>query len=129
MLPRTWMLTNKNEASRPVTFLSVVLVLLLIGCTPPGPRSLLEGKRLIERGKYTQAIEKLKTATALLPNNAQAWNYLGLACHYAGQTADAEKAYQRALLYNRDLTEAHYNLGCLLLERNKTNAAKIEFIA
>src|SRR6266566_4866083 len=65
----------------------------------------------------------------LLASNAQAWNYLGLACHYNGQNADAEKAYQRALFYNHDLTEAHYNLGCLWLEQSKTNAAKTEFIA
>jgi Flp pilus assembly protein TadD len=102
---------------------------LLAGCTPPGPRALLEGKRLIEKGKYPQAVDRLKTAATLLPTNAQAWNYFGLACHYAGKPAEAEKAYQHALALNRDLTEARYNLGCLLLEQNKTNAARTEFTA
>src|SRR5439155_6573129 len=60
-------------------------VVLLSGCTPPGPRALLEGKRLIEQGKYSKAVEKLKSATSLIATNGQAWNYLGLACHYAGQ--------------------------------------------
>jgi tetratricopeptide (TPR) repeat protein len=113
----------------PVVVLFLAGVLLLAGCTPAGPRALLDGQRLIERGKYSQAVERLKTATTLLPNNAHAWNYLGLAFQYAGQPAEAEKAYQRALLYNHDLTEAHYNLGCLWLEQNKTNAAKMEFMA
>src|SRR5437868_5602063 len=60
------------------------------GCTPPGPGALLAGQRLVEQGKYPQAVKKLKTATSLLPTNAQAWNYMGLAYHYAGQAAEAE---------------------------------------
>jgi len=64
-----------------------------------------------------------------LATNAQAWNYLGVACQYAGQTADAMAAYQRALALDRDLMEAHYNLGCLWLEQNKPDAAESEFTA
>ncbi|MEI9865716.1 MAG: tetratricopeptide repeat protein [Limisphaerales bacterium] len=40
---------------------------------------------------------EFKTATTLLPGNAQAWNYLGVACQQTGQPADAAAAYQRAL--------------------------------
>jgi tetratricopeptide (TPR) repeat protein len=100
------------------------LLLLLAGCMPPGPRALLEGKRLIETGKYPQAVEKLRTATALLATNAHAWNYLGLACHYAGLPAEAEKAYRNALHLNMDLSAASFNLGCLLLAENKLEPAK-----
>src|SRR5436190_7214029 len=110
-------------------FFLLVISGILAGCTPSGPGALLDGKRLIEKGKYRQAVEKLKTSTTLLATNAQAWNYLGLAYHYSGQSGEAEKAYQRALFYNHDLTEAHYNLGCLWLEQSKTNAARTEFIA
>src|SRR5437868_1804428 len=46
-------------------------VLIFTGCTPEGPRALLAGKRLIDQGKYSQAVEKLRTATALLVTNAQ----------------------------------------------------------
>ena len=129
------MLTNKNRSAakaetlpaRALLFLAGALV--FAGCTPAGPRALLDGKRLIEKGKYPEAVQSLQTATTLLATNAQAWNYLGLACHYAGKTAEAEKAYQHALALNHDLTEARYNLGCLLLEQNKTNAARTEFVA
>src|SRR5439155_18684253 len=55
--------------------LALIVGVLLSGCTPPGPRSLLAGKKLIDRGKYARAIEKLNSAAALLPNNAQVWNY------------------------------------------------------
>ena len=119
MLPRPSMLTIKNRAAY-----VLLLAILLSGCMPPGPRAVLEGKRLIEQGKYSKAVEKLKRAASLMGTNGQAWNYLGLACHYAGRAADAEKAYQRAIVMDRELSEAHYNLGCLLLEQNRADAAK-----
>lgn len=110
---------------------SFILFLLVIAtsCTPAGPKALVQGEKLVDKGNYTQAVEKLKVATTLIPTNAQAWNYLALAYHHAGQLADAEKTYRRALLINHDLSEAHYNLGCLYLDQKKNDAAKTEFIA
>ena len=109
------------------------LLALLVGCTPSGPRALLQGKRLIDEGKYPEAVEKLQAATALLGTNAlaaaQAWNYLGVAYHHTGDTAGSEKAYQHALSLNHDLAEAHYNLGCLLLAENKLEPARTELTA
>src|SRR5690348_17087581 len=43
---------------------------LITGCMPAGPGALLDGKRLVEQGKYPQAIKKLTNATSLLPTNA-----------------------------------------------------------
>src|ERR1700722_1906792 len=61
----------------------------------------------------------MKVAPSLLATKAQAWNYLGLAYHHAGQPANAADAYERALGLNHDLVAVHYNLGCLLLEQNR----------
>src|SRR6266550_2951437 len=108
------------------SYLLIAFLALLAGCTPPGPRALLQGTKLIEQGKYAEAVTKLETATSILGTNAQAWNYLGLACHYSGRADEAEKAYQRAIVLDRELSEAHYNLGCLLLEQNRADAAKAE---
>ncbi len=107
----------------------VVLAISICGCTPHGPRELLQGRRLLDRGKYVQAREKLLAATEILKTNAQAWNYLGVACHHAAEPAEAEKAYQRALLLDHDLSEAHFNLGCLYLEQNRPTTAKNELTA
>src|SRR5213078_3794935 len=102
-------------------------LLLLTACGPPGPRAVLEGKALLERGEYGQAIEAFQAATRLMPTNALAFNFLGLACHQAGLSADAERAYLRALTLNHDLTEVHYNLGCLwLLQSNRLDQARSE---
>lgn len=105
------------------------LLVLFCGCTPAGPGALIQGAKLVQKGRYSQAIERLKIATSLLSTNAQAWNYLGLAYHHAGRADEAEKSYRRALLLNHDLSEAHYNLGCLFLEQKKNDAAKTEFLA
>lgn len=105
----------------------LALAVLLAGCAPPGPRALLAGKKLLDRGDYDGATAQLKTATTLLATNAAAWNYYGVALQHAGQPADAALAYQNALKFDRDLMEAHYNLGCLWLEQNKYADAKAEF--
>jgi len=118
----------KNSATKAAVFL--VLVALLAGCRPAGVRDLLDGQKLLDQGKYGESIEKLRTATSLLGNtNAQSFNYLGVACHHAGQLAEAEKAYRRALALNADLTESHYNLGCLLMSEGRLEPAKAELMA
>jgi Flp pilus assembly protein TadD len=67
---------------------------------------LLEGKRLLEEHQYPQAVERLRAATVLLGTNApphyraQAWNYLGVACHQGSLLGEAEKAYRRAILFD-----------------------------
>jgi tetratricopeptide (TPR) repeat protein len=109
--------------------LFLVVAFLVAGCSPSGPRALLNGQKLLERGDYAGAVARLKTATTLMATNAQAWNYYGVACQHTGQFADAAAAYQNALKLDRDLTEAHYNLGCLWLEQDKPDAARTEFTA
>lgn len=96
----------------------MVLLVWFTGCTPAGPQALLDGKRLLDEGKYSEAVGRLQLATSLLATNAQAWNYLGLAYHHNRQAAEGVEAYRHALRLNSDLIAAHYNLGCLLLEQN-----------
>ncbi len=122
------MLATKN-ITRCGVAVFLTLAVFITGCGPPGPRALMKGEKLLVRGDYSDAVEKLKLATSLMSTNAQAWNYLGVAYQHAGQPADAALAYQRALALDRDLVEAHYNLGCLWLEQNKPDVAKTEFTA
>jgi lipoprotein NlpI len=109
--------------------LLLALVIFICGCAPPGPRALLKGKKYLDRGDYADAVAQLKIATDILATNAQAWNYYGVALQHAGQFTDAAGAYQKALELDRDLVEAHYNLGCLWMEENKFADAKTEFTA
>ena len=109
--------------------LFVALATVLAGCTPAGPRALLEGKKHLDRGDFAGAVAELKTAVTLLATNAAAWDYYGVALQGAGQLDNAAAAYQNALKFDRDLVEAHLNLGNLLLEQNKPDAAKTELTA
>ena len=102
---------------------------LISGCTPAGPHALLQGKSHLDQGDYAAATGALKNATALMPTNAAAWNYYGVALQGAGRRDEAATAYQLALRWNRDLVEAHLNLGSLWLEQGKADAAKAEFTA
>ena len=121
------MLTMRKLAGSRVGFWPVACGLIaLAGCEPDGPHLLLEGEKLIQRGEYTLAVEKLQAATAKLTlpgQSAQAWNHLGLARHGAGQPREAEQAYRKALSLDPDLAVVRFNVGCLSLEQNHLAAA------
>lgn len=126
------MLATKNldGPGRAAVWLRGVPLLVLLGlmsCTPPGPKALLEGERLVRARDFTQAIERCLVATELLPSNAHAWNYLGLAYHGAGKPAEARQAYTQALSRDRNLAIVRFNLGCLLLETGDYPASVNEF--
>jgi tetratricopeptide (TPR) repeat protein len=120
------MLTIKNAVLKGLV-LPLLAAVFLAGCMPPGPRALLRGKKLIEQARYIEAVQQLTLATSLLSTNAQAWNYLGLACHHAGLITNAAQYYQKALTLDPDLVEARFNLGCLWLEQNQFEPAKSQF--
>ena len=122
------MLTIKNLAGK-LSVCALAIAFMLGGCTPAGPRALQQGVRLLEAGDFSAAVEKFRLATSLMNTNAQAWNYLGVACHRAGDAAGAAQNYQQALKLNRDLVETHFNLGCLWLEQNRLDNAKAELSA
>lgn len=122
------MVATKNPCRARVALLWLAPVLLaLTSCTPPGPRALLEGERLMKEARYGEAIEQLRKATSLLKDNAQAWNYLGLACHQAGLPREADEAYRKAVSLNPNLASARFNLGCLWLEANRPADAALQF--
>lgn len=121
------MLAKINSVLAAISLLA--LALLPSGCTPAGPRALLEGKKALDRGDVADAVKQFRRATALLATNATAWNDFGVALQRAGQPDDAAAAYQTALRLDRDLVEAHFNLGNLWLEQDKPDAAKAEFTA
>lgn len=120
------MLTTTNTKMgwrRTGAALGLALLVVGSGCTPPGPRALLDGEKLLNAGRPSDAVRRLRTAVEFLPANAQAWNHLGLAYHQAGQPTEAVEAYQQALRLDRNLAAAHYNLGCLYLEHNDLGQA------
>src|SRR2546426_9810078 len=121
------MLTIKKRIA-PFSSLTLTILGLVLfgGCTPPGPRAVRDGERLIREGKFDRAIRRLEEGARLLPKSAPVWNHLGLAYHNAGRADDAIRAYQQALALDRNLAAARYNLGCLYLEQGNATAAVVE---
>jgi Flp pilus assembly protein TadD len=109
--------------------LIMVVLALLCGCTPAGPRALVKGKRCLDRGEMGAAVIQFQRATGLLPANAGAWNYLGVACQRAGRLDEAVNAYATALRLDHNLAEVHFNLGVLWLEQNRPDLAQSELTA
>lgn len=70
MLPTDTMLTNQKCVAVG-RLLPLALLVVLAACTPPGPRALLDGERLLNEGKFNEAIAPLTEATVLLPRNAR----------------------------------------------------------
>ena len=124
------MLTTKNRAGvGQAGILILGMAWGLSGCVPAGPRALIEGERLLDENRLEQATERLERAVRLIPRNAHAWNHLGLAYHRSGRLDDAIKAYQQALILDRGLAPARFNLGCLDLERGDAEGAIRELSA
>lgn len=122
------MVATKNRVATAL-FSLLTAAVVITACSPPGPAALMKGKKLLDAGKTDDAIMELKTAVTLMQTNAAAWNYLGVAYHRAGLLTNAVEAYSQALRFNRELLEARFNLGCVLLDQNKPDLAKTEFTA
>jgi len=122
------MVATKNPRRKFLAALATAALIFQSGCTPPGPRALLRGDELLRDDKPAKAIDELKRATELMPNEPRAWNLLGVAYHRAGQPQPAIAAYRQALARDRSnvVAVAHYNLGCLLLEQNNAAGAADE---
>src|SRR5688572_17227426 len=101
MLPPNSMPTNKNWA--PLTQLAfstfrgviaVCTIFFLVGCQPPGPKSLLLGQKYLEEGNYEKALKYLTRASELMKGHPQVWNHLGLAYHGLKNPVKAVESYQ-----------------------------------
>ena len=105
------------------TILAVIGVGFLAGCTPSGPKALLQGEELLNKGQTREAVKKMERAVKYMPNNPLAWNYLGVALHTAGRQDEALHAYQKASAINPHMDTLYYNLGCLYLDRKNYQIA------
>jgi TolB-like protein/Flp pilus assembly protein TadD len=65
----------------------------------PGSSSVLDGAALLayKLGRFDEALELSRRVLVQDPLSAAFWHNLGLTCHAAGQFADSEKAFEKAL--------------------------------
>ena len=103
--------------SRLIAALGVLLA--LAGCSPHGLEALRRGDEILSAGRAQEAIPWLERAVTDLPTHAVAWNHLGLAYQATRRTDEARKAYLRALEFDRNLFDVHFNLGALEFESSR----------
>jgi tetratricopeptide (TPR) repeat protein/TolB-like protein len=64
--------------------------------------------------KYNEAIEQFKEEIKISPDNAEAYNSLGVACHLTGKIKEAVEQYRQAIKVKPDYAVAYDNLGISL---------------
>lgn len=104
-------------------FAIVVASCFFAGCTPSGPKALLQGEELLKQNHPEEAVKKMEKAVKYMPNNAIAWNYLGIALHRSQKINEALDAYQQAANCNPNLAPLDYNRGCAYLDKRNYQMA------
>jgi hypothetical protein len=66
----------------------------------------------------------LRKAVEARPDDAQSWFHLGFVRGKRGRAGERQAAYERALRFNPDLVEAHFNLGVVSVMGGRMDAAK-----
>jgi protein O-GlcNAc transferase len=79
------------------------------------------GATLQSLGK--DALPALQKATEFLPDDAEAYNNLGIALRDIGRFDDSVACYQRALMIKSNFAEAYNNLGVVLQDLRRLNDA------
>jgi tetratricopeptide (TPR) repeat protein len=71
---------------------------------------LLLGNIYINQYELVNAVVAFQKSLELCPDNAKAWNNLGLALSLSGQEEQAREMWQKALQHNDTLAETYINL-------------------
>ena len=77
----------------------------------------------IEKGNWDEAYPYLKAAVGMNPDYAQGYNHLGIFYTRNKKYAEAIDNFKKALQIDFSLTEAHYNLAYLYMEREEYSMA------
>lgn len=91
-----------------------------------GDLHLRAGRIDISEGNFPSAIQSLRQAVKLLPNNPEAWEALGLAYYGRRDYKAAEASLRKAIAINPNFTQARLNFGAFLLDRGKLEEARKE---
>jgi tetratricopeptide (TPR) repeat protein len=81
------------------------------------------GNVLMSQGEYDQAAAEYRLAIGLTPDQPHAYYQLALALRTRQDSADEEGALQKALALDSHFSEAHSELGRLLLDENRVPEA------
>ena len=86
-------------------------------------------RALVDAARFSEAIELLKSALGLHPQEPRLWGALGVALTYAARAAEALPFFDEALRLDPGLASARYNRGLALCDLNRSQDAEADFQA
>ncbi len=96
---------------RRVSVLALGLFVAGAGCASfEGARLYRSGTQALDRGEPVRAVSDLERAAEQVPQASEVQNHLGLAYAKLGRTADAERAFRRAVDLDCENAAARENL-------------------
>lgn len=91
--------------------------------------ALSSGLKLMEQKKYKEAAASFRQATALKPDNVDAYNMLGSALQKQGDNKGAERAYGISLKLNKNQPQVHTTLANMYIDQKRYDDAKKSLLA
>ena len=82
----------------------------------------------LDSGKYEEAVDTYKQAIKVNPDDAVAYNKLGIAYRSAGKMQESLEALKQAIKIKSDYAEAHYELGLTYRSSFKNQEALDSYI-
>ncbi len=80
----------------------------------------------LQKNRLPEAIELLQQAIKQNVNDADAWQYLGIASFRIGKIEVAKQAFEKSISLRSDVATSHTGLASCFLALNKTNEAEKE---
>ena len=94
-----------------------------------GATALTQGQRLIDAGRYEEALVVLEQAVEQDPSNPSARLSLGVARANTGDQPGAIEAFEHVLRLDATESKAHYNIGAIFLANGQQAMAEERFRA
>lgn len=83
-----------------------------------------EGLRLVEQGKYHEALTSFRLALRRTPEDGRIMEQMAVVYTHISMPDEAIKYYEQAISSGRDSPAVHYGLAFLLLRRGEGAAAR-----
>jgi len=100
-----------------------ILIILLMLSSPALAYDVTQAKADLKQGRYTDAIEQLRTLVKNDGNNYEAWFLFGVAHVHQQQFHQAIEAFRQVISLRPDLAEPHNNLAAVYNNLGDTKAA------
>ena len=100
-----------------------ILILLLMLSSPAFAYDVTQAKADLKQGRYTDAIEQLRTLVKNDADNYEAWFLFGVAHVHEQQFHQAIEAFRQVINLRPDLAEPHNNLAAVYNNLGDTKAA------